>query len=162
MRRAHSRLAETMPMNDKLRPALGSLSAALLLAGCAALPPYQAPAAPLVADYTAGTAVSATATADVPHGQAQQVVDDLLRGGARRPTFGRTNPLLFHVGVSSRLPLGKRRDHAVRMGRAKWGTAVTPFTPLRTAAKDGYEESVSYVAKNQRPGRMSLLFTNRG
>jgi hypothetical protein len=44
--------------------------------------------------------------------------------------------------------------------RAKWGTAVTPFTPLRTAAKNGHEESVSYVAKNQRLGRISLLFTN--
>jgi hypothetical protein len=42
------------------------------------------------------------------------------------------------------------------------GTAVTPFTPLRTAAKCGHEESVSYVAKNQPPGRISLLFTNRG
>jgi hypothetical protein len=42
------------------------------------------------------------------------------------------------------------------------GTAVTPFTPLRTAANGGHEESVSYVAKNQRPGRISLLFTNRG
>ena len=31
---------------------------------------------------------------------------------------------------------------------------------LRTAAKNGHEESVSYVAKNQRLGRISLLFTN--
>jgi hypothetical protein len=46
------------------------------------------------------------------------------------------------------------------MAKAKWGTAVTPFTPLRTAAKNGYEESVSYMAKNQRLGRISLLFTN--
>lgn len=74
MRRAHSRLVETMPMNDKLRPALGSLAAALLLAGCAALPPYQPPAAPPVAGFTSGTAVAATASADVPHGHAQQVV----------------------------------------------------------------------------------------
>ena len=95
-------------------------------------------------------------------GQAKQVVDDLLRGGARRRAFGRTNPLLFHAGFSSRLPLGKRRDYAVRWRGSKWGTAVTPFTPLRTAAKGGHEESVSYVAKNQRPGRISLLFTNRG
>jgi hypothetical protein len=47
-------------------------------------------------------------------------------------------------------------------GRKERRTAVTPFTPLRTAAKGGHEESVSYVAKNQRPGRISLLFTNRG
>jgi hypothetical protein len=38
--------------------------------------------------------------------------------------------------------------------------AVTPFTPLRTAAKTKHEESLSYVAKNQRLERISLLFTN--
>ncbi len=61
-------------MTDKLRPALGSLAAALWLAGCAALPPYQPPAAPPMAGYIAGTAVASTASAAVPHGQAQQLV----------------------------------------------------------------------------------------
>jgi NodT family efflux transporter outer membrane factor (OMF) lipoprotein len=74
MPQADTRLVEAMPMNENLRPALGSLAAALLLAGCAALPPYQPPAAPPVAGYTAGTAVAATAWSDVPLGQAQHVV----------------------------------------------------------------------------------------
>ncbi|MCC6248693.1 MAG: TolC family protein, partial [Rubrivivax sp.] len=74
MPHADARLVEMTPMNEKLRPALGSLAAALLLAGCAALPPYQSPEAPQVAGYTAGSAVSATASSDVSHGQAQQVV----------------------------------------------------------------------------------------
>ena len=38
--------------------------------------------------------------------------------------------------------------------------AVTPITPLTAAARTRHEESVSYVAKNQRPERISLLFTN--
>ena len=74
MRHTNARLAETMPMNDKPRPALASLAAALLLAGCAALPPYQPPAVPQAAGYTDGSAVSTTASSDVPLGQAQQVV----------------------------------------------------------------------------------------
>ena len=74
MPQADTRLVEAMPMNENLRPALGSLATALLLAGCAALPPYQPPAAPPVAGYTAGTAVAATAWSDVPLGQAQHVV----------------------------------------------------------------------------------------
>ena len=50
--------------------------------------------------------------------------------------------------------IGASREAIWRAG------AVTPFTPLRTAAKTKHEESVSYVAKNQRLERISLLFTN--
>jgi hypothetical protein len=91
-------------------------------------------------------------------GQAQQLIDVLH--SVRDPALGRMNPLLFHVDFSLRLPLGERRDYAIRWGATKWGTAVIPFTPLRTAAESRHEESVSYVAKNQRLGRICALFTN--
>lgn len=115
-------------MNEKLRPALESLSAALLLAGCAALPPYQPPAAPPVAGYTAGTAVSATASSDVPHGQAQ-----LVAVGAMEARWWRTlgSPLLDDLvdeafGASPTLAaavavLAQARElHAAQAGSTQW------------------------------------------
>jgi hypothetical protein len=38
--------------------------------------------------------------------------------------------------------------------------AVTSFTALRAVGKDGNEESASYITRNLRLKRISLLFTN--
>ncbi len=67
-----------LAMNMSHRQALGTLAAALLLAGCAALPPYQPPALPEAPGYTAGSAPQATAAADAPLGQSQQLVAGTL------------------------------------------------------------------------------------
>jgi NodT family efflux transporter outer membrane factor (OMF) lipoprotein len=47
---------------------------AFAMAGCAVGPDFQRPASPDIASYTAGPSVSQTASADTPHGQAQQLL----------------------------------------------------------------------------------------
>lgn len=61
-------------MDQKRRPVLAPVAAALLLAGCAVAPTYHPPSELQAERYTSGTSPSLTAAADVPFGQAQQFV----------------------------------------------------------------------------------------
>ncbi|MBI3101406.1 MAG: efflux transporter outer membrane subunit [Burkholderiales bacterium] len=67
-------------MQQHLRSALGPLTAALALVGCASAPPYEAPPPPAVAGYTASALAAPTASAPGLHGQAQQWVDGAVEG----------------------------------------------------------------------------------
>ncbi|HNE72886.1 MAG TPA: hypothetical protein PLJ81_12025, partial [Giesbergeria sp.] len=67
-------------MQQHLRSALGPLTAALALVGCASAPSYEAPPPPAVAGYTAGALATPTASAPGLHGQAQQWVDGAVEG----------------------------------------------------------------------------------
>lgn len=53
-------------------------AAAWLLAGCATAPPYRPPPVPEIASFTSGAMPAATASADGPLAQAQQMVDGVV------------------------------------------------------------------------------------
>lgn len=78
MSHAKTRFIAAMPAARTQVCAPGLLATLLVLAGCAATPPYSPPQAPRQAGYTAGDAVSTTASADVPLGQAQHVVEGAM------------------------------------------------------------------------------------
>ena len=65
----------TISPHPNVRAALVPAAIAWLLAGCAAVPPYQPPRIPEVTGFTAGATPTATTRADGPLGNAQQVVD---------------------------------------------------------------------------------------
>lgn len=65
----------TISPHSNVRAALVQAAIAWLLAGCAAVPPYQPPRIPEVTGFTAGATPTATTRADGPLGNAQQVVD---------------------------------------------------------------------------------------
>ena len=73
----------TISPHSNVRAALVQAAIAWLLAGCAAVPPYQPPRIPEVTGFTAGATPTATTRADGPLGNAQQVVDGTVGAVSR-------------------------------------------------------------------------------